>query len=64
MGIADRSIAFAFDLRCGELLLEFESEQEEIRLQKSMAGNALAGMLGGGNASVGVDGSGPTVLDA
>lgn len=62
IGIADRAVAFAFDLRCGEMLIEFEAERESIRLA-AMSGGMLSNALGGSSGSQ-VDRSGPVALDA
>jgi hypothetical protein len=45
IGIKDRSIAFAFDMRCGELLLEFENERDRARLEAVSMGALSQSLL-------------------
>lgn len=50
IGIADRSIAFSFDMRCGEMLLQFEAEravEQEQRQLEALSLGAVTNMLGG-----------------
>lgn len=62
IGIRDRAIAFSFDMRCGELLVEFEAEQQQ-RQMAVMNVSAMSGALGG--APGGADeGRKPIVLNA
>lgn len=62
VGITDRAIAFAFDLKCGEFLVELESERENQRFEM-MSGGLLSRALGG-TAGPQIDRGKPIALDA
>ena len=48
VGIVEPSVALWFDLRCGELLLEFENEREQLRLEAMGAGMVNRSLTGNG----------------
>jgi len=62
IGINDRSIAFAFDMRCGELLVEFESERQQ-RQMEAMAAGSIASTIAGASGPL-IERSSPIVLNA
>lgn len=62
VGIADRSIAFAFDLRCGEYLVEFDAERHQQQIE-AMGISSIATAFGGVSGGM-VDRSSPVALDA
>lgn len=45
VGICDESIAFYFDVECTEILVEYEMEQEGIRLEAMSLGAMTKQML-------------------
>lgn len=62
VGIRDRSIAFEFDMRCGELLVEFEADREQQQME-AIATGAVARTLSGAQGTK-IERTKPIVLNA
>lgn len=62
IGIDDRAVAFAFDMQCGEYLVEFDAKRQQEQIEALGLG-AIASTFGGGSGGI-VDRSSAVALDA